>query len=620
MRAFRPAILSSLLASLLFLGSAAAQDVPGDAPGAAALPPADGQYVAEGNSVLRLDDDGVALWRTAVSGTVTHLDEQPSGVSVVSSLPGGLSERIRLGADGQPQDTVRFALDEAAIGSARQAAMEAEDPAELLESDPFNPWLHVAVARDAADPEPHLEDAIAAAGTFYDLAGVARAAYDLGHEDLAAEAMELAMADFSARGYDLALLSDPEVNELYGFPLQPWQEATGRGDVAEAEFWSRWLPDEASPVTGPERFFRGLGRSGWYMFAAIVVAILALQVTLTLKYWAPQGLALRRNRETGGASGAWQRLLAIRFFSVTEKTVLALLYVAGLAVLGLTGWAQLPAALPAALQSGTLASTEARAALDDLDLRGPRGEFILGYASHTAGDAAAAELHYRAAPEYGPALNNLGILTGDAALVEAARRHSPANEVIRQNTEADSGLRLVAPTAADFRIAQTGNWQQALASPFTDPLLAYRLDSPLWDMQWVWYVALSLYLLLGVITILWILIPRPAMARNAPRSAGYHLFAVLVPGSGMADEVWGILLLVPWALFGTDLVWRLAGRAPLLDVTQETLYWVLGALYALNLAAVIVEYISYRRRMRALTRQRPDAAAAYGRRLEGPRA
>src|SRR5690625_7969738 len=96
------------------------------------------------------------------------------------------------------------------------------------------------------------------------------------------------------------------------------------------------------------------------------------------------------------------------------------------------------------------------------------------------------------------------------------------------------------------------------------------MNVPWLSAQWVWYVLLGLYLLLGTLTLLWILVPRPRMARNALRSVGYHLLALLVPGSGMADAVWGIMLLVPWAMFGIDLQWRYLGSGPLLDVRLTT--------------------------------------------------
>ncbi len=632
----------------------------------------DAVFIAIGNSVLRLDSHtGEAVWRTPVSGTVTHLDSSGAGVSVVSALPGGLSERIQVGGGGRPGTTVRFAVDPVAIASLRNEAA-VEDPFARLEADPTNAWLYAeaALVTDDADAAGELmAEAVNRAATFYDLAGLARVALDLGHAQVADEAMLRALTDFAERGYDPALLADPAVHELYGFPAQPLRQAIADGDREAAAFWAGWLrPLVGSPgvphvrsalaayaaslaasgedasqwseltrpareevaYSGPDRFFAALGEAGWYMFTAIIIVILALQVTLTLKYWSPQGLAMKRARETGVRAGPLQRFLAIRYFSSTEKLVLLLLFAAGLAVLGLAAWTSGPAVLPSTLGAGTLASAEARDTLETLGLRGERGEFIRGYAAQTAGEHVDAALHYQAAPRFGPAVNNLAVLTDDPSLFEQAQSLAPSLPEIAYNL-GDESLRpafdeaiglerpaLINPGLADFRIAERGTWQQAIGSVFANPLVAARLDSPLAGPQWLWYALFGLYMVLGVLTGLLLLFPRPRMARNAPRSAGYHLMALLVPGAGMADEVWGLLLLVPWALFGVDQVSRLTSVGPLLDVTEATGLIVLGCLYAVNLAAFIVEAISYRRRMRNLFQTSPEAAVAYGRRLPAP--
>ncbi len=628
-------------------------------------------YVALGNSVVSVDPQtGMAVWRKAVSGPVTLLEETSGGVSVVTELAGGLSERITLDSSGRASTQVRFTTDPAVLHSLRAEA-EVPDPAGRLAFDPTNPWLHLAAAAGAPEEEAAAlrESAVSVASTFYDLAGVAGELAQAGEFELAGAAMRAALQDFARRGYDPHLLTDLELHEAYGFPLPRLQQAMSAGDTEAAAFWAGWTEAFLSPnvpevaetleeyadwlaargetsaavewraraqpalnaiaVSGMERLFTSIGRAGWFMFASLVVVILALQITLTFKYWEPQSLAMRRSLETGGRAGFGQRFLAIRFFSTTEKLVLALLYVAGLGVLGLTGWADRASGPPGVVSAGTLASAAAQDALDDLQLHGERGQFIRGYAAQVAGNPGAAELHYRAAPRFGPAINNLAVLTGDDELFEEAARQSPALPQIAWNL-GDEGnepafdrvagierAALVVPGPLDFRTGLRGSWQQALSSFFTEPLAsASRLHAAWLPAQWLWYVVLGLYLLLGVITLLWILVPRPRMARNAPRSPAYHVLAATVPGSGMADELWGILLLVPWGIFGVDLVWRLTGAGPLLDVPLSTVITVLAILYALNLAAFIVEFSSYRRRMRQLFRANPEAGIAYGRRIE----
>lgn len=636
------------------------------------LETADARYVARGNSVIRLDPGtGVPVWRKAVSGPVSLLEENEGGVSVVTRLADGLTERISIDSQGRASGQVRFGSDPEVLASLRLEAEAAGDPVTALEADPTNPWLWALAGSAEADPEAARElfsSATAAASTFYDLAGIADLMVGAGHPDLAAAAMQLALQDFDRRGYSVHHLTDLEMHAAYNFPLPRLRAAINAGDAEAGEFWAYWLEAFISPdvpqvaaglnawadflaargepeaaeqwrvaaapdpselaVSGSNRLFLSLGRSGWYMFASLVAVILALQITLTLKYWEPQSLMIRRSRETGGRAGFLQRFLAIRFFSTTEKLVLALLYVSGFAILSLTAWAASPAGVPAAASSGTLLSSTALDSIEQLELRGESGQFIRGYLAQVAGSPAEAELHYRAAPRFAPALNNLAVLTGDDSLLEAAALHSPGLRELRWNLgdeasqpvfDQRAGLdrpALVTPSAHDFRTAQLGDWQSGLTRFFRDPAGAFRLDADWADSSWVWYGVLSLYLLLGALTVLWLLVPRPRMARNAPRSAGYHLLAVVVPGSGMADEVWGILLLVPWGIFGVDLVWRLAFGTPLLDLALSTVLLILAVLYAVNLVAFIVEYASYRRRMRLLFRSSPEAGIAYGKRIE----
>jgi hypothetical protein len=558
-------------------------------------------YVARGNSVLRVDPaSGTVLWREPVSGAVTRLDGTASGISVVTALQGGLSERIQLSAEGRAQSPVRFGTDPKIFSWLREEAA-VPDPAARLQQDPTNPWLYLRAGQLAsgAAQQQLFEQALAAARTFYDLAGIARVLVLEGNLELAGQAMDAALLDFERRGYTPALLTDLELHEAYGFPLQPLRAASAKQDQEQVSFWARWLlpfatPEvpaiaralegrlpvpasgAASPLAEPQSppaadvnaFFVQLARSGWPLFAAVLIAILALQVTLTVKYWAPQGLMLRRARETGSRSGFAARFLAIRFFSTTEKLVLALLYASGLLLLGLISWDQQASALPAALRSGTLASAEALDALGDLKLTGARGDYILDFAAQTSGAAgtAAAELQPR----------------------------------------------LAAPTQLDFRLALTGTWQQAISDVFMNPWAVLAGLDFFGLPQWIWQVLLVIYLLLGLVTVLWLLVPRPRMARNAPRVLAYHVLALLVPGSGLADEAWGLLLLLPWALFAMDLAQQLLGRQSLLGVSLLVTGSVLALIYLLNLGAFLVEFSSYRRRMNSLLHSSPEVARAYG--------
>jgi hypothetical protein len=404
--------------------------------------------------------------------------------------------------------------------------------------------------------------------------------------------MERALLDFKQRNYTPALLTDLTLHEAYGFPLQPLHAAISQRDAAATAFWAHWLQPLATPqvpaiqralagiaspadaaagpaavatlpeARGADQFFLLVSRSGWPLFTAVLIAILALQVTLTLKYWAPQGLVLRRARETGGRGSFAARFLALRFFSTTEKLVLVLLCAAGVMLLGLLSWQQQAAALPLPLQSGTLASAEALDALDRLALHGPAGDLIRAYAEQASGDAAQPQLP--------------------------------------------------APTQLDFRLALTGTWQQAISRVFLNPWATLAPLEFFGLPHWVWLVLLGLYLLLAVVTLLWLLVPRPRLARNAPRILPYQVLALLVPGSGLADEAGGLLLLLPWALFSMDLLQQQLGRPSLLGVSLLASGIVLALIYALNLGAFLVELASYRRRMKLLLQAHPETAQAYG--------
>jgi hypothetical protein len=109
-----------------------------------------------------------------------------------------------------------------------------------------------------------------------------------------------------------------------------------------------------------------------------------------------------------------------------------------------------------------------------------------------------------------------------------------------------------------------------------------------------------------------LVIPRPRVSKRAPRTPAYHVLALLVPGSGHLDELWGLLLLVPGSLLAGDLVRQWAGAPGALGMGVRAEAWILAAILALNAAGFVVEAASYRRRMRALREEKPDLARSYG--------
>jgi hypothetical protein len=148
------------------------------------------------------------------------------------------------------------------------------------------------------------------------------------------------------------------------------------------------------------------------------------------------------------------------------------------------------------------------------------------------------------------------------------------------------------------------------------------LQLPDWALQLIGVILL----VLAVGSLLWLIVPRPASTRLAPRGFMYELLAVLIPGTGLADEVWGLFLLAPWAaILGVLALYNsgYASLAPTLFAPSSPLglarapawielgsleLWLLGALamiYAVNLLAWFLEFIGYRRKLRAATTPKP---------------
>src|SRR5690625_1369683 len=149
-----PLLLSTVLC-LVLSPALARDDAARDLLAAATqtLEAGDDTYLAIGNSVLKLPGgDAPVAWRKAVAGTVSLLEEEGNGVSVVSSLPGGLTERMSIDADGRASSPVRFGTDPGVFSALRQEA-RAADAEERLGVDPTNPWLYLEMAADAPEEE-----------------------------------------------------------------------------------------------------------------------------------------------------------------------------------------------------------------------------------------------------------------------------------------------------------------------------------------------------------------------------------------------------------------------------------------------------------------------------------
>ena len=396
-----------------------------------------------------------------------------------------------------------------------------------------------------------------------------------------------------------------------------------QGDEAAAADWrARATVDGGSDAqTTVERAAVAVGSTGWYGVVALLVAIVALHLTLAAKYWRAQSLVMRQRRESGRTNGRLARAFGLRYATFTEKLVILLLFAAMVAVAALAGWVSSSGVRPAGLGSGSLATPTSRALLAEA-AEGPDRAFALAYAAQTAGDLESASSLYRDLSADADAMNNLGVLRQDPELFRLALELQPGHAEAAFNLgQAPNPSRLMqtyrpqepllaVPDEGRLTRAFSGGPWASLGAAFTNPFVALRdLDI---QPAWLWTIVVVLFLAWVAWTVLSLFVPRPGAARNAPRTFLYHLLALLLPGSGLADELWGVLLLVPWAIFGIDLILHLVplGVPPAIAFNTDVIALVL--IYAINTIAFVVEFSSYRRRMRDLRADHPELATAYG--------
>ena len=619
---------------------------------------------------LETGDEGVLGWIELPETSNEGVGVEPTGRTFLleNGAPrwrdDGLEERSPLAANPFPADVELF-------GWLRQEA-EVVDPLARLVQDPTNPFLHLrageTVSNDGARHSA-FEDALERAETFFEYAQLAQGLFDAGAPELAERAMDAGLSDFAARGYDPRLLTDLELHAAYGFPLPRFERALARGGLAEARFWAPWvyalaaetvpeseealrefsrqlrsvgdrdaanewrtrsnLPGRGGLLTVLDRLFEALGRVGWYAVASLLIAILALHLTLIAKYWRPQAV-LGAERRGGRAPAPAAHLLAIRYYSFVEKIVLVLMFAAAIALAGLAIWQASTLEGDSSWQRGNLSDLPPSIASAGRiqDTANPLGRFVTGVIAQTQGDEERAIVAYREAGDFAPALNNLAALTGNDTLLERALEIDPRLVEARFNagliddpSPFHSAYRsevplLATPTPGDLRDLAVGGWREALGRTFSDPWNTFRdARAPGLERAWLWWTALTLFALAAVITLLWLAVPRPRLARNAPRTIAYQILALLLPGSGQADELWGLLLLTPWSIFGLDALANYFGWGIGLGLGLGVDLVVLTALYIVNTAAFIVELSSYNRRMRELKRKDPETALRFGMRV-----
>jgi hypothetical protein len=624
-------------------------------------------FLGHGNSVLKIDRaTGDITQRFIVSGQVTELSGAREMLTVRSSVGEGLTETFTIQND-ELQETVRFG-NESEVFNWLQNEANVENAIQRLEQDTTNPWLYANAASettDAAQSQNYYREAVNTTQTFYDGARLATTLLNNNQTELANEAMDKALRDFAARGYDPRLLRDEAVMQDYGFPVAEFEEAINQRDLAKADVYANWLRYFVSPDNGNlsnlmQRYAavlsqqgereradevrsyvegarltrfdnvlgtvaNALGNAGWYGVLSLGVAIVGLWLTLLFKYWSPHTLIVKRRQAAKKSVNPLSRLLSIRYYSFTEKVFLVLLFASMLVLAALASWNERGKAVAqeAAFTTGTLSSPVAQNALVNLP-DNSSSNFIRGYAAQVAGDEDAARDFYQRAGDFAPALNNLAVLTNDQTLYQRAgnlpeARANLGEEVVLspwQTLLSETGQPLlITPALSDLRAASAGSWLDALGRVFSNPWTGLQEARPATVAPWLWTVLQVVFLALALVAVIWLFVPRPRLAVNAPRNIIYHLLSLLIPGSGLADEMWGILLIVPWAVVGVDVLSDLLGWGLDIGINLRTGYVILAAIYLINLIAFVVEFHSYRRRMRGLRQTNPDLAREYGLRV-----
>lgn len=615
--------------------------------------------VGHGNHLLQIDRlTGMVRSRDRLPAQIESLTMDGDQLLVTVAYASGQTAQL----EWPPESPMAFDPDPELYGWLRAEAAVSEASTRLAQ-DPTNPWLYLATARDRPDQaETLIRGAFGQARTFYEFAQLA-GALESGQprqEELAAQAMYEALSDFVERGYRGSLLFDEELIAAYGFPQERLARALDEGDREAASFWAPWLyrlgargsepsrllnqyaatladAGEADAAedwraraavgggsdaqTTLERAAAAVGATGWYGVVALLVAVIALHLTLIAKYWRAQTLVMRQRLESGRPNGRLGRAFGLRYATFTEKLVVLLLFAAMVAVAALAGWVRSSDVRPAVLGSGSLATPTSRALLAQAP-ENPDRAFALAYAAQTAGDLDTAAALYRDLSDDADAMNNLGVIRGDPELYRLALELEPGHPEAAFNlgeTANPSRLMqayqpqeplLAAPDEGRLARAFSGGPWESLGAAFTNPFEALRGLGV--EPAWLWTVIVVLFLIWVAWTVLSIFLPRPAPARNAPRTFVYHLLALVLPGSGLADELWGILLLVPWAIFGIDFLLHLVPLGVPPGLPYSTDVFALILIYVVNTVAFVVEFVSYRRRMRDLRAEYPEVAAAYG--------
>ena len=499
--------------------------------------------------------------------------------------------------------------------------------------------------------------------------------------EFADQALKLARYAYGNAGYDPAIPVSSKSLEAYGNPLGVARSLFETKDFVRGTVWLSFLRDTMPRFEQSETVFLemanyldsqsrpeaeswrlvqrevakgtpySVGVSRIVIFSlggllALIGAFIALWLVLAAKYAGQQSRDLKN---VGGAMGAWAKapLLRLRhslsaYLTLTEKIVFVTLLVLMVGALGTWTWSTraLETLRHPAFNLGTLGgvtfwnSFATKPSSPDFDA-------IRGLASLLDGDKTRAVPTLEKAPNNPMALNNLGVLAlerGDRAranqnfqaalLLEPAMLEASLNSgastssSYRLNFHRDvnpASSMLAFPEPIDVVQAGQGKLETEFARMVSDPW-GYLTSLPLGLPVWALNAVAVLILVILALNLLSLLVPRVRSARTAPRNVIYHFLAVLVPGSGLADEVWGIILLVPWAMAGgvlliyfnrPDLVPSIFQDQKILGISsvpallnlKTYAIWViagLAGLYLINFIGWLLETLAWNKKLQAL--------------------
>ena len=505
-----------------------------------------------------------------------------------------------------------------------------------------------------------MRSALAVDAPFYVFVRLAARFEALRQPDLAASALERAKREFARAGYDPGFAVSKSALAAWGDPLGVARRLLASQNPLRAALWLEYLrattprfPGYGVVYAEYASFLDGQNQSGaasdWRKLSAeldaetifslgdqgltrlaalaagavvlLLACFFALQFVLLLKYYPQQ---TRNLQPHGGRFVATSSapLLRLRhslsaYQTFTEKLLCALLL--ALAVLAVGVWqyagnASRFLAQPA-LSQGTAGGVDYYQALRDLPATG--SAYLTGLGAQLDGDAGRALESYREAPMIAGAINNTGAILkarGDAPGAQGefirAATLEPTGVAAKVNlSQSVTGYRaafheahrsgrpmLELPSQRSLNELKFGGFEQELLRMVANPW-AYLRFLPLGLPEWLMTTIATLTLLLLAISLLWLVIPRVRSAATAPRSFLYHLAALLIPGSGLADEVWGVILLLPAALIAGLLGLHFFASGRLETLFQSTQILGVGkanAWYdiALNLQVLVIALIA----------------------------